>query len=154
MPIDPKDESLDGYCGADPDAARKILENRRIEYLLRGADFLEKVPANTFDIDDWQASRASQTLVFDGTFECGFAGCAIGWMAHAKIFPGFTMGCFEPAYGELRSWDAVEELFGISESEAMHLFSVYRYTLGEGESVTPSMVAARMRQLAKEKVEM
>jgi hypothetical protein len=118
------------------------------ELLLIGATFLESIPPQTpFNLMHWQTRRG---LKFNGSFDCGFAGCAIGWMAHAKIFPRFEItGTGTPQYenkeGTLWGWDAVTELFDIQKPDAKWLFGIEAY---EPANRSPAMVAERMRVLA------
>lgn len=125
------------------------------ERLLKLADFLETIPKHVFTIHAWEA-RAAYKPEGKKLGECGFAGCALGWAAHVKLFRGLDMMGGEPHYrtkGEdYWGFHAAEELFEICEYEARHLFNgdYYSYHLGH---VTPELVAARIRKLVRQERE-
>jgi len=60
----------------------KMLSKVDIERIYKLAHFLETVSSQDFDLTIWG------TRVRDG---CGFAGCAIGWAAYAKLFSGLVI---------------------------------------------------------------
>lgn len=131
----------------------------RKDRLLKLANFLETVPRKAFNLKNWQISAATKPEG-DEPGDCGFAGCAIGWAAHAKLFRGFTLGPFEdwpylqPKYKDKGAWRAVAELMdlpldhdgGLSSRHAEHLFLGNNYA---GGNPSPKQVAARIRKFVK-----
>lgn len=117
--------------------------------LLKLAAFLETVPAKAFSINSWQARKATKREgKRPGT--CGFAGCAVGWAAHAKLIPGLTLrGDFcgvWPDYEGLRGFMAVQKAFDISRFQAELLFIATSYP---GRDPTPQEVANAIRNFVK-----
>lgn len=120
--------------------------------LLKLADFLETVPAEAFDIVEWQSQPASKPEG-ERPGQCGFAGCAVGWAAHGKLFRSFKINKagklrYGPDDDALRSWVAVDTVFGFTPSsiwfgspEATHLFAAQSYP----DDPTPKQVAKRIR---------
>ena len=114
------------------------------------ADLLDTVPAERFDLLDWVGPKS----------ECGFVGCAVGWAAHFRIFPGLKLDYGENHHGGYESsvvymdgenvwvgWEAVQMLFGLAQEEAVFLFSVQAY---DPDYNQPSDVACNLRQFASE----
>ena len=135
-------------------ATRKI----RIDRLLKLADFLETVPRDAFNMSNWQTSEPSSP---EGEMpgECGFAGCAVGWAAHEKMFrhfklqvkPGhdFPIPYYKPRIlrRPLRGEAAVELLFGISSNAVDDLFMPHSYARNcDG----PKQVATRIREFVRD----
>lgn len=130
------------------------------ERLLTLANFLETVPELAFNMRKWEASPATKP---EGSTqgECGFAGCAIGWAAHAQLYPGLTLVSW-PGYeyleavvpsfeGEL-NWLAIDRLFGFApvdhdarENEGERLFLRRSYL----SDPTPKQVAKRIRKFVE-----
>lgn len=114
------------------------------ERLLKLADFLETVPEQAFTLDAWEA-RAASKPEGDKQGECGFAGCAMGWAAHAKLFPGLILENGSPVYrvnDYVRlGFGAAEVVFDIPFSSAVWLFYRQHYTVDP----TPADVAQRIR---------
>lgn len=116
-----------------------------LERLERAADLLDKVPEDYLDMEIWADSAVHRE--FDGTFECGFAGCAIGWIGHAGLFKdeGFRLVGGVPYMDSpernLFNWEAVHALFDIDGKVSTHLF-----TEGSYESANPRKVADRIRR--------
>lgn len=54
--------------------------------------------------------------------ECGFVGCAVGHMAHKKIFPGLNKRPHGISYKGFSNMNAVAKLFGLKRSQAVYLF--------------------------------
>ncbi len=119
------------------------------------ADLLDKVPDETFDLRSWVLwmPKDRQTRLF-GLIEtspaCGFAGCAMGWAAHARIFPGFYLHNGNILYnpeGRTPSacWRAVSAVMGINLHIALYLFAAIKYKT----HATPTMVADRLRRFAR-----
>lgn len=93
-----------------------------------------------FDLGTWKSDSGNG---------CGTTACAIGWAAEVKLIPGLEMRSDLPAYvtpsgATLRTWEAVEVAFDISNTRALELFSRTRYSYG---FAGPSDVAARIRKL-------
>jgi AraC-like DNA-binding protein len=118
----------------------------RFDRLERVADYLaRKTESSAFDMGAWSF------LKHPSQGQCGFAGCAMGWVAHEKMFRGFKL---ELAYGPLvgqvptyygaKIYGAVAKLFGISESEASDLF-------GPKLGTTPKDVARDIRSFIRYK---
>src|SRR4051812_47952886 len=93
--------------------------------LLKLADFLETVPREKFNLNHWVTALPTKPEGREEG-ECGFAGCAMGWAAHAKLFPELKFDrwnmCNIVYYGNT-GWTAPRKLFGISDASARHLFS-------------------------------
>lgn len=124
----------------------------RRDRLLKLADFLETVPRSAFNISDWQTKEPTKP---EGKRqgECGFAGCAVGWAAHAKLFRGlkFQDNGFRhvPTFQGEEEWQAIGKLFDITnggpmgtQEEAEYLFYGPRYP---NRNPTPKQVATRIR---------
>lgn len=120
--------------------------------LLKLADYLETVPRKAFNIESWM-SRSANKPEGKNPGECGFAGCAVGWAAHAKLFRGFRMNGGFPIYKDTFSWPAVGVVFGLGlcsplpSDDAAHLFSSYTYPQGKA---TPKQVAIRIRKFVRD----
>ncbi len=115
------------------------------------ADFLETVPPSRFNLKHWQEEKAHPVI---GNFlpydRCGFAGCAMGWAVHAKLFPGLTLavvpnGLMTPeiCYKGATNMDAAGLVFGLKEGS--FLFHSDSYS----EPATPYKVATRLRRFAQ-----
>jgi hypothetical protein len=120
------------------------LETRAAVRLLILADFLETVPRESFEIKYWVDHPATKP---EGgkPGECGFAGCAIGWAAHARLFDGLTLDVDAPRYAGLWDYDAVSACFGINDCDAAYLFDGCSYNW----RATPKQVARRIRAFVK-----
>jgi hypothetical protein len=129
-----------------PTGRKKIRTDR----LLKLADFLETVPRKAFDISSWVSSKATMPEG-ERPGDCGFAGCAMGWAAHAKLFRGLTMErgyiIDYPAYRGFDGFEAAMTLFSIGDSEATSLFDIGGY---ESRNPTPKTVAKRIRKFVAE----
>lgn len=117
------------------------------EALTKLANFLDKVPEDRFNIHEWIVEQAESD--FNEKFDCGFAGCAIGWAVHAKVVPGLEWCNGEPSYryefGWVVGWSAVRLAFDIDDLIASKLFTGTTY---EG-ICTPADVAKRIRQFVE-----
>lgn len=121
--------------------------------LLKLADFLETIPKRVFDMSLWEAAPATKP---EGKKpgKCGFAGCALGWAAHVKLFRGLRMFDEELYYQakgnrmEDVAWGfhAAEELFEITNAQATFLFDEDSYDYAE-LPIPPKRVAKRIRKL-------
>lgn len=124
------------------------------EYLLKLADFLDTVPDKSFDIQFWTFTKATKP---EGATpgECGFAGCALGWAAHAKLFRGLRLHENDIQYHDLLSYEAAAELFDITYHEAFALFTssveMIPHRLRPNRE-TPKQVARRIRVFVKETI--
>lgn len=118
--------------------------------LLKLAAFLETVPARKFYLHVWVKSMPKQA---EGETEgsCGFAGCAMGWAVHAKLFRGLSFGesvegdddvNSPPMYNGEAGLSASSSLFGIANSESFYLFIDESYP---NHKATPKQVAKRIR---------
>lgn len=132
-----------------------------IERLLILADWLDKVPSERLEMTTWANVDVAYDAVVPAAIddpadpECGFAGCAVGWgaMCPALRAQGLTLDRYGgPSFSELpkydfikhRSWDAVQEFFGIGPDVASVLFSRDGYI---PSNPTPADVATRIRDL-------
>ena len=148
----------------------KMLDKVELGKLTKLANFLDTVPEENFDLSWW--GHETPAKMFLGLFkieECGFAGCAMGWAAHAKLFDGFTMDTCSVHYEGAQAFKAVSLLFGFTQNNnkftmAEYLFADGSYGYGkvlrrypdigweeeiEPIPATPAMVAARIRKLVK-----
>jgi hypothetical protein len=124
-------------------AAVKVTEMRRL------ADFLETIPPEDFALDRWRereprAAIALGPLVFRAG--CGFAGCAMGWAAHAEVFPGLSInrnGVL--VYKGATEFDAAARVLGVTENQAIYFFAVGSYEY----HADPAHVADRLRRFAE-----
>jgi hypothetical protein len=138
------------------------LSEVRIDRLTKLADYLDTVPPEQFNIGVWQDKDYK---------ECGFAGCAVGWAINAKLFDGFEFGrslfhrSTVPTYERRSDWEAVARLFKLrppsrrgapADGLAIWLFHHKSYLRGykhllvsEIKTITPAMVAARIRKLVQ-----
>lgn len=120
--------------------------------LLKLADFLESVPPRKFNLSTWVQSMPTQAEG-DAEGSCGFAGCAVGWAVHAKLFRGLSFGEAEiddeanrpPKYRGFYGFTAIEILFDIEFDEGCHLFDDAAYP---NHKATPKQVAKRIRAFA------
>lgn len=104
---------------------------------------LEAVPSDRFDMRTWTAPWRSG--------ECGFAGCAAGWAGQDKWFndQGFTCGVNGPRLdGRGQSWLALEKMFDIRDTQAVHLFCPSSYRTGG--TTRPAAVIKRVEALLVE----
>jgi hypothetical protein len=141
------------------------LPNVEIGRLTAIADMLDDVVEKDFVFDQWvsRLPKAAKTTLF-GLIEtrpaCGFAGCAMGWAAHNKLFPGFAIERiallhkdFEDQYMSLQynvdgdiyySNQAVQMLLKINHRTVWFLFSPGAYKAYN--LTTTTMVAQRIRR--------
>lgn len=125
-----------GPSGGPLSAHNRIGEDVGAERLRVLADFLDTLPPEKFDIEEWSSS-------------CQSAGCAVGWACKIPAFRAAGLRLvlafrMIPRFGELTEWKAVQAFFELDFHDAKHLFSglaydnVYRTTAPE--------VAARIRE--------
>lgn len=110
----------------------------RTDKLLTLADFLETIPAEKFNLEHWGE--------YDHN-ECLTAGCACGWST--KLFDDFPY-ILAPHNGKYQiriNWNDMEDYFGLTKSQADHLFLISSY---RDDERTALMVAYRIRKLVKE----
>lgn len=137
----------------------------RFDRLLKLAGLLDKVPAHSFDLSTWVQSGQTRPEG-DELGDCGFAGCAVGWAAHAKLFPGFRLatGGRSPTYRGADNWEAVNKVFGFgatdilgnetSYEDAQYLFSDESYPSRSRwyyGKTRPKTVADRIRKFVADK---
>lgn len=112
--------------------------------LLKLADFLETVPRRSFEIRAWVWRGADKP---EGKIpgECGFAGCAMGWAAHAKLFRGLKLDGLwgNPIFEGRTDYDAADCLFEIDGVASRVLFGGSSYS--GPRRPTPKQVAKRIR---------
>lgn len=136
----------------------------RTDRLLKLADFLETVPRRAFRMDYWVQRKASKPEG-DEPGECGFAGCAMGWAAHQKMFKGLredpirenTITYKLPNGEQFDDFYAAAKVFDISSVESDGLFNPRRYNDLKivrrdyyGDALpTPKQVAKRIRAFVK-----
>lgn len=120
----------------------------RLERLTRLLESEDLNPA-LFDMSTWSEE------VRNGQHDCGYAACAIGW---ATTIPEFAQAGLRlevigievyPQFGErgYSPFVALAAFFGISNDEARDLFSNLTYGNIPSKQITPTMVAAKIRQL-------
>lgn len=117
--------------------------------LLKLADFLDKIPRDRFNLREWEDSEfVDNVSPFDGSFECGFAGCAVGWAAHANLIPGLTLRDSTVYYTKAgddfphEGFRAIAFALEITSQQANELFHPRYYTV----SHNPTIVAKRIRE--------
>ncbi len=119
----------------------KMLSKVEVERMYQLAHLLETVSSQDFDLTIWG------TRVRD---DCGFAGCAMGWAAYAKLFPGLVMmgdgvRYFDDDKGIGAGYDAAVCVFGITSRTANFLFCPYFYEIPS----SPAALAARLVRFAE-----
>lgn len=112
--------------------------------LLKLADYLETVKPALFRLD-----------VFGYEQECGFAGCAVGWAAHAKLFAGLKFEtCLGPIYQGASGWEAVAKVFGFSVDDPDGFISIDAKNLFHDSAYPPhpkpNTVAKRIRKFVRD----
>lgn len=138
--------------------------------MLQLAEFLESVPPRDFDLASWATRDAKEAIpptVLFGLFTvepgkpgCGFAGCAMGWAAHSKLFDGLYIDqTGQLIYKGAPSYSAADRLFGFDAENrkrrlyyskaktrwtntAYFLFGPKRY-----DTNNPADVARRIRRM-------
>jgi len=135
-----------------------MLDKVRTDRMRVLADFLVSDEVGEFDLRNWQTRAFVPGRKF-GPFvareECGFAGCAIGWAIHKRLFEGlrFAPGRLEFRGPDIRlngyaGWDAINELFGLPKRGGGELAG-YFFAASAYETVaSPGHVAARLRRAA------
>lgn len=118
------------------------MNKARLEKLATFLENLQLTQNDAFAMGIWGASRT-----------CGFAGCAIGWATHNKLFEadGFYWSGWEPTFcltedgqeTEYMDWAAVEQFFNLSAKDAEYLFCASNYL----PNVTHVDVAARIKEM-------
>ena len=120
----------------------KQLQQVEIARMRQLADLLLTVPPSQFDLKQWRAmpETPAKTLLFrliEIAPACGFAGCAMGWAAHAKLFDGLYID----DEGSL-VYNGFEQY---RAAAAEYLFSPALYRQGKNE---PGDVAYRLNRFA------
>lgn len=112
--------------------------------LLKLADYLETVPRKNFDMGFFYSETPESP--------CGFAGCAMGWAAHGKLFRGLrwdwearTIKYHDVSGG----FSTAIEIFNLSEADAYFLFDEQHGGRNRNYD-TPKIVANRIRKFVRE----
>lgn len=129
----------------------KLALSTRIKRLTTLAVMLESIADSTrrtvgFHLSRWKTTKSSLTLEQSDRPECGTAKCAGGFVATHPGFRklGVRAGCAgAPIYKGEYGFDALRELFGISDLESQRFFSSSTYS--EVERNDPLAVAIRVR---------
>lgn len=115
----------------------RVMNQHTVACLTAIVNLLEKLPAERLLMDLWVTEPA--TCPFDQeAFDCGFAGCAIGWAIHAGLLPGVTFGnryssmiAGQPLLLEdgvhYWNWEAIELSLEIGRTDARWLFDPTKY---------------------------
>lgn len=112
------------------------------ERLIELHRMLSEVPEEYFDMGIF-GTRDFQNL------ECGSAACALGW---AAVHPPFVEQGLRyidevPVYGDFRNYYAGGVFFGLTRQQCMDLFNPSRYDVEDEETIKPTDVMARIRDL-------
>lgn len=113
---------------------------QRIDELKRLAEGLKTVPPEAFKMDIWTNDHPMSMT--PGKFDCGFAGCAIGWMPRFVPDNGLVAPGRDPYYFGDFGYNAVANYFDIDIDTTAYLFSPERYR----NKVTPTEVAERIER--------
>ncbi len=134
----------------------KQLQNVKVARMRQLANYLETVTPDQFDLSRWESEAyvPARTLLW-GLIEiqpaCGFVGCAMGWAAHSKLFPGLAITANGVLYYKGSSaFHAAAKVFNISIRSAEFLFTPEMYK--DGDFTEPGVVADRLNRYA-DKVE-
>lgn len=125
--------------------------------LLKLADLLDHIPKKSFDMSEWKKSEPTKP---EGKKlgECGFAGCAMGWAAHQKLFKNLKFDFFGIEYGpnppsdgesfsnNFSGFDAAAKCMQITYQDAEYLFSIEHY---RSKNPMPATVAKRIRHFVE-----
>lgn len=125
------------------------------ERLLRLADFLQIVPEEKFDLEEWTNVDTLEKMPELTGKTCESTACAVGWASAIPEFKeiGFHFELNEdqeyliPVWGDHKNWDAVREFFGLSIGQAEKLFMYYNYAPGGNG---PKDVAKAIRKFVKD----
>lgn len=123
--------------------------------LLKLADFLEKLPPQKFNLNNWCVKdyKLSNTNEWDSIIvirgKCGSTACALGYCP--VVFPksGFKLSNdlhWTPEYCGLEGTAAAEQFFDLLESESVSLFMPESY---REDHKGPKSVAKKIRALVK-----
>lgn len=115
-------------------------QRRQLAELAAG---LPRVPPEKFKMNSWGQGYLDTSTE---TFNCGFAGCAIGW--GPKLVKGWSLGLFKyshyldtiPYHNHMFEMEAVSRYFDIPLDDARHLFGGNSYP----PEVSPVEVADRI----------
>jgi hypothetical protein len=134
-----------------------MLRKVKIERMRELADLVERVPAKDFTLTSWFLPPRPAFKCLDVTLrpERDFVGCAMGWAAHTKIFPGLTLDRdrLTLLYGRSAGFEAASLALGITLRTAWFLLGpkYYKRTHYGFSSIgawSPNDVAARLRRFA------
>lgn len=109
----------------------------RTDRLRQLSALLRTVPEEDFNLMCWieRNARPAKTALFGlitTRSACGFAGCAVGWAAHAGLFEGFRIyddgeSPRQPSYQGRTGWQAIALLFGLNDNLGSWFFSPGAY---------------------------
>lgn len=125
----------------------KMLSAVEVGKMRTLADFLETVPPEDFDLGFWEERQAVARIAIGPIVfreGCGFAGCAMGWASHQKLFDGLKVKDDLLTYRGASDFKAAARLFGVTKNVAYFLFHESFY---EGWA-EPADVADRLRRFA------
>lgn len=100
---------------AAPGNREDLVHRRRLLELCR---VLDDVSDSSFDLRDWSTSSLCRTV-----------SCAVGWATRDAWFRerGLVHREGSPSFAGETGWAAVRRFFGLSRSEAFHLFHAASY---------------------------
>lgn len=121
------------------------------ERLLFGADILDRVEPESFDLECWELVPREEYCP-----PCGFVACAVGHMTHNPQMQAWGLrlqktktyednDTLVPVFGKYTQWTAVDLFFGLQVEEAEYLFMSSCYD-ELTDPITPAIVAARIRE--------
>lgn len=135
------------------------MKKFHINRLLKLADHLETVSKRVFNLQSWKQSNCQTTACAVGcaceipSFRKAGLKLVFDYYEEGACDDGNGNDCnikyFRPVFGDLVSWDAVEEFFGLNLYEAEYLFQSKNYATET--NTTPKQVAKRIRELVKNK---
>lgn len=106
-----------------------------------------------FDLRKWGANLAGKPAL-----DCGTHACAVGVGLLSGVFekegfvPRFGGHLIMPTFENRTDWSAVRAFFGLTQNEAVYLFSANSYIAQEG-SMAEQMVIDRLSSFARNEVE-
>lgn len=134
-----------------------------VERLLKLADFLEKIPEDHFDMDNWVSVDSfvdEETYVIEQKhlpgdpekLSCGTTACAFGWATALWPEELYFDGCHvrlqdesEDPFFHLSGFSAAREFFGLQSPDLADLFFSPETFDYERAATTPDDVAGRIR---------
>lgn len=114
------------------------------------ADFLETVPPEDFNLDNWMTQHPVASIALGPIVlrrGCGFAGCAMGWAAHSGMFEGLRINRHNTlVYRGATDFEAAALFLGITSDFAGFFFIEENYDIDR--AIDPADVARRLRVAA------